>query len=203
MNRQLKKVKKWLDANRLALNISKTNFVTFHPPRIQLHEPVIIRFGRKKIQRETCVKFLGILVDANLSWKHHINELSKKLSRTVGIFYKIRHFVPLEILKQLYYSLFYSFVSYGICVWGFTCKSFVQKLIVTQKKFIRAMTFNKANAHTNPILKIDDIRQLQLLSFVYDCLNKIAPIYFHGYFVPCSQVHNFNTRLAARGDFFS
>ena len=70
------------------------------------------------------------------------------------------------------------------------------------------MTFNKANAHTNPIftqlefLKIYDIRQLQLLSFVSDCLNKIAPIYFHGYFVPCSQVHKFNTRLAARGDLF-
>ena len=85
MNRELKKVKKWLDANRLALNIGKTNFVIFHPPRIQLHEPVIIRFGREKIQRETCVKFLGILVDANLSRKHHINELSKKLSRTVGM----------------------------------------------------------------------------------------------------------------------
>ena len=46
MNRELKKVKKWLDANRLALNIGKTNFVIFHPPQIQLHEPVIIRFGR-------------------------------------------------------------------------------------------------------------------------------------------------------------
>ena len=116
--------------------------------------------------------------------------------------------MPLEILKQLYYSLFYSFVSYGIFVWGFTYKYFVQRLIVTQKKFIRAMNFNKANAHTNPIfpqlefLKIDDIRQLQLLSFVCDCLNKIAPIYFHDYFVPSSQVHNFNTRLAAHGDLF-
>ena len=87
----------------------------------------------KKIQRENCVKFLGVLLDANMSWKYHINELLKKLSGTLGLFYKIRYYVPLEILKQLYYSLFYSFVSYGITVWGLTYKSLVQKLIVIKR----------------------------------------------------------------------
>ena len=99
MNRKLKKVKKWLDANRLSLNIDKTNFEIFHPTRVKIQEPVIVKFGRKKIQREDCVKFLGFLLDANLSWKHHINELSKKLPRTLGMSCKIRHYVPLEILK--------------------------------------------------------------------------------------------------------
>ena len=70
------------------------------------------------------------------------------------------------------------------------------------------MTFNKQTAHSTPIfaniqlLKIDDFRQLQLLTFVYDCLNKLAPTYFHHYFVKCSQVHNYSTRLASRGDLF-
>ena len=116
MNRELKKVKKWLDANRLSLNIDKTNFVIFHPPRVKIPEPVIVKFGRKKIQCENSVKFLGILFDSNLSWKHHINELSKKLSRTLGLFYKIRHYVPLELLKQLYYSLFYSCLIWNYCL---------------------------------------------------------------------------------------
>ena len=71
------------------------------------------------------------------------------------------------------------------------------------------MTFNKMNTHTNPIfilldfLKIEDIRPLQLLSFVYDCLNKTAPVFFHDYFTPSSERHHFNTRLASRGDLFS
>ena len=70
------------------------------------------------------------------------------------------------------------------------------------------MTFNKQTAHSTPIfatiqlLKIDDIRQLQLLTFVYDCLNKLAPTYFHHYFVKCSQMHSYSTRLASRGDLF-
>ena len=68
------------------------------------------------------------------------------------------------------------------------------------------MTFNKQTAHSTPIfanvqlLKIDDIRQLQLLTFVYDCLNKLAPTCFHHYFVKCSQVLSYSTRLASRGD---
>ena len=86
MNRGLKKVRKWLDANRLSLNIDKTFFVVFHSPQIKPVEPVVIRFGKKIIKRESCVKFLGIMLDANLSWKYHITELSKKLSRTTGFF---------------------------------------------------------------------------------------------------------------------
>ena len=48
--------------------------------------------------------------------------------------------------------------------------------------------------HSDPIfanlefLKIDDIRQLQLLSFAYDCQNKLVPVHFYDYFVPCSHV---------------
>ena len=78
MNRELKKVKKCPDANKLALDIDKTNFVIFHSPGRKLTQPIIIRFGRKKIHREKCVKFLGILLDANLNWRHHISELSEK-----------------------------------------------------------------------------------------------------------------------------
>ena len=97
------------------------------------------------------VKFLGVLLDENLRWKYHINELSKKLSRTIRIFYKIRHFVPYEVLKLLYYSLFHSFSSYGIAVWSFTYKSNFQTLFVLQKTIIKVISFNKQTAHSTPI----------------------------------------------------
>ena len=131
MNRELKKVKKWIDANQLALNIDKANFVIFHSLQKKSAEQIIIKFMKKKIQWKISVKFLGVLLDSNLRWKSHITELSKKLSRITGIFCKIRHFVPLEILKALYFSLFYSFVSYDIAVWAFTHKSLLDPIIVS------------------------------------------------------------------------
>ena len=70
MNRELRKVRKWLDANHLALNIDKTNFVIFHSPQKKITEPVILKIGKKKIRNENCVKFLGVLLDSGLSWKH-------------------------------------------------------------------------------------------------------------------------------------
>ena len=77
VNKELRKVRKWLEANRLALSIDKTNFVIFHSPQNIPNDQVIIKFGRKKVNQETCVKFLGVLLDSSLSWKPHITELSK------------------------------------------------------------------------------------------------------------------------------
>ena len=57
MNRDWKKVKKWLDANRLALNIDKTNFVIFHSPHVKVPEPTVIRFCREKYKRKTVSSF--------------------------------------------------------------------------------------------------------------------------------------------------
>ena len=57
MNRELKKVRKWLDANRLSLNIDKTNFVVFHAPQIKLVEPVVIRFVRRRLNVKAVLNF--------------------------------------------------------------------------------------------------------------------------------------------------
>ena len=92
----------------------------FHSPVKKITEPIIIELGRKHISRSDNVKFLGVILDETLSWRSHPVELSRKLARSVGIFYKLRHFVPLETLKAVYYVLFYPSLSYGITVRGAT-----------------------------------------------------------------------------------
>ena len=76
--------------------------------------------GMKKIKQESCVKFLGLLSDSNLSWNFHLTELSKKLASTAGLFYKIRHYALKDTLLLLYHRIFAPFLSYGISVWGLT-----------------------------------------------------------------------------------
>ena len=99
INRELKKVKLWLDSNQLALNIGKTNFVLFHSPRKKLSEFTKIKIGEQYLQRTKHVKFLGVLMDEHLTWKYHTTELCKKLSRTAGIFFKVGHFAPYLLLS--------------------------------------------------------------------------------------------------------
>ena len=139
--------------------------------------------------RKICyVKFLGVLLDENLSWKYRLTELSKKLARTCGMFFKQRHFLPINALICLYNSLFSPFLQYGILLWRRTYESYINPVFLLPKRVLRAISFENCTSHSTPIflnlkiLKLHDLFQLKLLTFVYDCVNKIAPSYFHSFF---------------------
>ena len=66
VNCGLRYVKKWLDANKLALNVDKTNFVIFHSHARKVTEPIVLKFGRKKITQADHVRFRGVLLDKTL-----------------------------------------------------------------------------------------------------------------------------------------
>ena len=72
MNRELIQVKKWLDANKLSLNIDKTNYVIFHSSSVDILCHSTIKIGKKRIKKVKFVKFLGLL-DEHLTWKHHLS----------------------------------------------------------------------------------------------------------------------------------
>ena len=188
VNSELKHIKKWLDANKLALNVDKTNFVIFHSPQKPLYENITIKFGKQHVTKANHVKFLGLLLDENLSWKHHLSELSRKLTRTCGIFFKVRHLLPTDVLVSLYYSLFASFLQYGIVVWGLTYETYIKPIFILQKKVVRAITFNNFSAPSAPIfltlrlLKLQDLFEMKLLTFVYEAVNKLSPSCFHEFF---------------------
>ena len=66
------------------------------------------------------VKYLGILIDNNLSWKYHIDHIVIKISRTIGLISKLRYFVPKHTLLNIYLSLIAPYLSYvyGLIAWG-------------------------------------------------------------------------------------
>ena len=118
LNHKLKFVAEWMKCNRLAISISKTNFILFHSSKLNPNQPLRIKIDNALIKQVGSTKYLGLTFDSNLTWKSHINELCLKLSKTVGILSKVRHFVDNHILVMLYYSLIYPFLTYGVHVWG-------------------------------------------------------------------------------------
>ena len=116
MNKELRKLSLWLNLNRLALNISKTNFVIFRSQQKKLDHNVTLILNRKAIEQKTYVKYLGLLVDEHLSWGEHINGVSKKISKGIGITTLLRNSMGRDLLVNLYYSLVYSHLIYGIHV---------------------------------------------------------------------------------------
>ena len=116
VNKELRKVRKWLEASRLASNVDKTNFVIFYSHQRRLTDHIVLKIGNKKIKRESYVKFLGVLLDSNLIWKFHLAELSRKLARTAGLFSRTRQYAPTETLSLLYDGVSAPFLSYCLPV---------------------------------------------------------------------------------------
>ena len=69
VNKRLKHIKRWLDANKLTLNISKTNFIIFHSSASRVLTDIVIKIGKKHISRVKYIKFLGVLLDEHLAGK--------------------------------------------------------------------------------------------------------------------------------------
>ena len=95
---------------------------------------IFLKIGRRKIKQESCVKFLELLLDSNLTWKSHLTELSKKLAMTAGLFNKICHNTHEDTLILLHHGIFALFLSYGISVRGLTYPTLIDSIFVLQNK---------------------------------------------------------------------
>ena len=85
LNYELKSVAECMKCYRLALSISKTNYILFHSSKLKPNQSLRIKIDDALIKQVDSTKYLGLASDSNLTWKSHINELSLKLSKTVGI----------------------------------------------------------------------------------------------------------------------
>ena len=130
MNFELKKLYERLCINHL----SKTKFVIFHAPNKPKY-PITTLINNKAIDEVKYIKYLGVTLDAQLSFKYHIDELTKKISRGIGLLYKFRPFVTTKILTNVYYAIIYPFLLYGIpWLWGSASKNLLTPILVLQKK---------------------------------------------------------------------
>ena len=206
VNQDLKLLYEWLCANRLSLNVGKTEFMIFRPPRKSITDRVVLTLNRTKIYESTKIKYLGIILDSRLTWKEHIDELAKKLNRSIGILYKTRNYCPLQIRKTLYFSIFNSHLSYGLPVWGQSKQIYLDRIKKIQKKAIRAITFSDNRAHSSPlfknlkILNVTDLIKLKIASLLWDLDKKTLPHSLSTYFIKANLVHEQNTCFAVQGN---
>ena len=157
VNNELVKVSDWLNANKLTLNATKSNFVIFRPYQRKIDYSVNIQMCDNSnhfltsLECKNHVKYLGVLLDSHLSWKYHIDNVALKISRIIGVIARLRHLVPFNTLLSIYRSLILPYLSYGLASWGQAAKSHLQKLLVLQKRALRLMYFCELRAHAVPL----------------------------------------------------
>lgn len=179
LNNELSAVNTWLKLNKLSLNVLKTKAMVFHTAQRHVNYPDLFIDGHK-IEFVSDFNFLGIVLNENLKWKSHIDMISNKISKTLGIMKKLKNTLPESALLNIYNALVLSYLNYGIIVWGIQ----TSKLFKLQKMALRIIGKSKFNAHTSPLfkkfrlLKIADLSALHDLKFCYKFENGTLPEYF-------------------------
>jgi hypothetical protein len=118
LNCELCKLSNWFKVNKLSLNIKKTNYMIFHNRRKKIGLIPEVVIDNCKINSVTCSKFLGVIINENLTWTDHIETIKKKLSKNIGIIKHIKHQLSLNVLRSLYFTLINPYLEYCNMVWA-------------------------------------------------------------------------------------
>ena len=152
INRDLKLVVQFIRS----LNTGKTKIVIFKSRNMKVTKHVNFHISEQKIVPVDSVKYLGLTLQSDLHWKTHLTSLEKKLSISIGLLSKIRHYVLKFLLKTIYYSIFNPHLIYGCELCDQNQNNvLVQRLQKLQEKAVGLINF-EANPHVvgqllNPI----------------------------------------------------
>ena len=134
LNTELENVNIWLKANKLTVNIKKTHYMMFHRTRIKLNTNFKILINNNIIDHTNNTKFLGVIIDNKMNWSAHIHYIKNKISKSIGILFKIRNFLDNYTLRSVYFTFIYPYLIYCVEVWGNTHDCHLDPLIKIQEK---------------------------------------------------------------------
>ena len=161
-------------------------------------------------ERNSFVKYLGVYIDEHLNWEPQIQFVNNKLAKNIGVLYKIRKHLDLNILKQLYYTLVYPYLNYGIMSCGSACKTRLTRVLTKQNQCVWCMFFAHRTESAKiynallEILELNNIYKLSIALFVHKIQNekKGIPAIFSDALTPASEIHCHNTRYAWSQNFY-
>lgn len=176
MNHDLSLIDGFLRANKMSLNVSKTKVIHFRKRRAIVGDVVL---NGQVVEVVSVYKYLGLLIDENLSWGAHVTKLAKKIASVSGVFSKLKHFIPKSVLMKVYFALVHSRLNYLAGVWGQASKKCLNQVKVLQKRCLkhvcklpqRHSTSDLFNDKCPGVLNIDSLIKLNACTFIHDVIN--------------------------------
>ena len=197
----LLKICEWFKNNLLVLHGDKTKFLSFNSNRSEFDNLGNLFLNGAKIEKVNEFRYLGLIIDSNLTWNSHIDHVIKKVKPYIGVFKRIAYICNDHVKKLLYYSFFHSHIMYLITVWSGTSNQNIKKIKTLQNKCIRNLFLNKyrqGKLNTRDLYKeqniinFEHLIELELNINLHKIINRklkanIDIQYIH-------QVHEHNTR---------
>ena len=118
VNADLKHLLNWLNANKISLDVKKTEMVISKSKQKKPEGDLKIKLCGKILYPTESVKYLGVKIHINLTWQYHLDDISIKLNRANALPFKMRKYVSLQTLRSIYFAIFDSYLSYCCLVWA-------------------------------------------------------------------------------------
>ena len=198
INLDMKNLTDWLNANKISLNVKKTELAILKHKKKNLECPIRIKLSRKSLYTSNSIRYLGVKIDENLNWKDHIHDIATRLNRANALLFKIRNYVNFNTLKSIYFAIFDSHINYANLIWGQNLNS-AFRIVTLQKKAIRIINNQPRNSHSSllfkksNILKFEDKILINNIIFISKSINNLQPPIFKNWFIFCSDIRKYDT----------
>ena len=194
---------KYLSSNKLVPNLKKSKLMYFNSrPKPQLEAML---FGNETIEWVEEFKYLGLLLNSQMSFSSHIDKVCTRVSQYIGVFYNLNKFLPRDVLLLLYHAFILPHLTLHIVIWGAAAEVHIGKLRVKQNKLLRAILgvesingipqertitmYNRLG-----VLTVDNLFKLYLFRFLNLLMNGSLPYFYDLLLRPLLSTHNYNTR---------
>ena len=137
----------------------------FLPEQRQTNPNLVLKIDNSDLLKTNTTKFLGVIIDNNLSWQEHINNVIKKVSTNKLLIGKSRNFLSTAAKCNTYYAHIHSHLQYANAIWSGQMKS-KQRINIgkIQKYCVQAIMNKPRKYHTDPLfteLKIMKIKEIK------------------------------------------
>ena len=203
VNEELEKLTMWFKVNKLSLNVSKSNYMVFSR---KSHSIPNVNLNGLTLEKVMFTKFLGVLIDYQLKWNHHIQSVQSKVAKAIGAMCRIKNKVDSNILIMIYNTLILPHLSYCCEIWGNTYNTRLNSLTLLQKRAIRIIDNVDWRENSSKIfrkyrtLKLADLIEYQTCILMYKANLGILPENVQKNFLKVTDIHKYGTR--SKNDFF-
>ena len=171
----LQNINDWFLANKLSLNIDKSHYIHFGKNTTKID----LNIDDTALTEPASLKFLGILLDKNLHWNYHVNNLANKLKRNLHLLRVGKNKLDVHTLKLIYHAHFESHLLYGLPVWGSMCRQDqLNRLQKIQRKALKQIIKSEnfdVTCKKLKILPVCNLLELELLKLGFKLNKKFLP----------------------------
>ena len=197
----LSRLSRWLQGNKLSLNVVKTQAMVIGSKQKLSHMKhsysVIPRFhlGTENIDLVNQTRYLGLIIDETLKWGSQIKNIETKISRALGILKYAKKYVPLATLKEIYKGKVEPNFNYCCSVWGSCGTTRLHKLLKLQNRAARIVTNSPFDSSAKSLVQdlgwptIEELIYRETSVMTYKCLNKLGPDYLSSCISKLSDRH--------------